>query len=251
MDRSSLSPSQLIEVLRADRWWFMALDAYPGKEGEKQQIIQARLRKFRPFVETELVQLVADWLLEPGEEGDTLHRHLVRERLLGVARRLGTFEVPETPQSVRDAVTEPAVDFLLSMGMIDLGRTRAQQWERIVAIRDLAASYTLPPGDFMKHIPGAEDWIIRLTLTPASFREREMDRVDALHPDLVKQRLVAFEANVRRNLEGFVGGVRLTLMANIPQGDQYWRFRAEQIQRIEQRIRHIWPHASEEATPSM
>jgi hypothetical protein len=245
MQRPNLSRDTLNDILGADRWLRRSLD--PRSDRLKNHDFHVRLTRLWERVESGLTNAVAERLMDPGSDGALISLERVRAQAIAVAKVLGTFDIPRACEPHRHILVEPSIDFLLSLHKDEIVQTTSEQWDRVCAIHELSRSYGLSPRKFMATIPGAQDWVTRLTMSPTTYREQILAQVDARHPDRVRVCIDRFAKSANARFDGAEGqNFSDHLMSLILQGDEYWQYRAMWVARIERKISLLWPGYDQE-----
>lgn len=234
MDRSSIDRGQLIRILVADQPWI------PG------QVDPAQARSGDPglwaFVLSELAQVQADRLLDPSWSGLLLDRFTTRQKMVEVGMANGAFEVPGMPVRPTLQIAMAMADIQIVVGPVDLTETHARRWERLEAILTAAQTFRMDPVTFLVECAAAQDWILRLSSDPDSFRVHQREWIDAKHPDVVTRAVQALHAVVREETRLQLGrpNADVRIFVGFPTGDDYWQMRAAWLQAVEIQIHRIW-----------
>ncbi|GEM_PF-6549415 len=253
MRRPALTDEELFSVLLGDKDTFGIFVLMPFSGVSSIEELERFNDNLWFHVHAQLAHTMAERMLNPVWRGPLITRAYVIECVAAAAKLFGAFHLPDADEMIPEIVAEPYVAFALSLHtVVDCSQTARMRWQRVTVICNIAKSFHITPLDFLTQIPDAHDWLLRVTSSPDELRKAELQRLDALHPDRVTRRIADLRRSLTQRVEGhYVEVVSQILGLNMAVGEAgYWEMRAAHLQRIEERIAHVWPGAALGATPA-
>lgn len=229
MDRLLIERSRLVSLLLADPPWLPL-------ETSGDPALWERLCR-------ELAPVQADRLLDPAWSGSLLDRETAIQKMVEIGMSVGAFQLPGLPVRVTVSLATAMADLQLTMSPLDLTETAHDRLQRVQAILHAAKLFRMEPDRFLQEHEAAQEWILRLSSDPETFREQQRCRIDGKHPEVFARHIRV----IRRALAGEVlkqrgvSAARIRIHVDFPTGEAYWAMRADWLQAVEMLIQRAWP----------
>lgn len=237
MQRPNLSREELLKILNLNRPW---IPITPGVSPEPQIRRDGSMKVFLTLMDR-VVEVAADRLQDPDATGPVLR--IGSQDLIALASDVGIIDFSEFPVSPPDSLYRALLCLNLISGPIDFTITTQERWTEIQAVVTLAASYHITPEQFLTYVSSASELVLQMTHSPESYRQREQDRFDARHPDVLRRYYNAVEREIAvlRTVHPGLRDRPVHLNWSLPSESEFWMRRAWWMTQVEQRIDHVWP----------
>ena len=236
MNRLIIPRERLIKILLADTPWNPAMLEPALQEGDPE--LWQRLREA-------IAEVQADRLLDPSWTGYLLDRAIVREKMVEVGTPLvgvGELQIAGMSLQMTPSIATSLADLQLAMSPIDLSETHKDRWQRVEAI--LLASQTLgvDATRFLEEYSGAQEYILRLSSSPETFRAHQIERIDDKHPEILARRMQSLRDVLRQEARNQLGvpQLEISLTVPFPTDEGYWQMRFCWLQAVEAQIQRVW-----------